>query len=140
MLILKSKPIQGAYNVAIVNGSFAGSIDPWLNQNSNPEAWVYTGGSVTVDGVSTPGNVTKQLTQNIAIVSGESYDFTLTKEITSFDTDLKTRLTLSKLGESGVQQILNSTNSADGSFPLTGSFVATANYNKISLEIGAEAV
>jgi hypothetical protein len=139
-LVIIKKPVEGAYNNGIVNGTFVSVLAPWKNRDIEDITWIYSGGSAYAAGISTPSTFTRKLEQFIPIVAGQSYDYTLTKEIASNSPTTKTKMVLKQIGGIGEQQVVNSTNNADGSFDLSGTFVASANYHRVYIEVSLESV
>lgn len=138
-LVMIKKPVEGSYNNEIINGSFVGSMAPWVNRDIEDIAWLYSGGLVVANGVSSPVTFTRKLYQHIPLRNGQSYDWTLTKVIASFDSATYVRLVAKKLGYAGEGVLLNSNNSADGSFPLSGTFVSNDDYTSVYFEVTAAA-
>lgn len=132
-LVIKKKPIEGSYNNEIINGTFTGSDDNWFEQGSG-KVWSYGGGLVTASAVSSPSNPAKSKSQYIPIVAGQTYNYSIDKDVSSFDN--ATVFYFSLVGDDGASQtIVSSTNTADGLLTLSGTFVALYNFYKVRFNV-----
>ena len=136
MIIIKKKPIVGAYANLILNGGFSSALDNWFNRNNATVSWYNGGGLAQADGVSTPSTPSRLLTQYIPVGAGGNYDYSIIKDVlASADASLLLSVTLKQVGGSASQQIVNQPCGSLGDLTHSGSFTANADFHKIEIEV-----
>jgi hypothetical protein len=129
MLLMKKRPQSPSTSRSAVNGTFTGTISPWVNAGkpgTGNKKFVYESNNIRATVVATDGD-TQRLRIPFLTENGVTYSYTMDLDISSFLSSFVVRMgVMNDVG--GNQQIVLHIPVANGVVNLSGSFVANGSY------------